>query len=157
MRNKKFFSGFENILLFIVSIGFSLSPLLLAGLIINFGWREALWILAGVRGIGFSTAAFLFTRDDPESCNLVIDGIDNHLLEKSKNEVINSKTLKDAKRSPVYWIYALSLGMHAMFGTALVFHIVAIFSEVGRGSQEAYNYFSRLLFLVRLLTSVQVG
>ena len=124
-----------------VSIGFSLSPLLLAGLIINFGWREALWILAGVGGIGFSTAAFLFTRDDPESCNLVIDGIDNHLLEKSKNEVINSKTLKDAKRSPVYWIYALSLGMHAMFGTALVFHIVAIFSEVGRGSQEAYNYF----------------
>tara|TARA_A100001037_G_scaffold10172_1_gene9897 strand:+ start:12175 stop:13476 length:1302 start_codon:yes stop_codon:yes gene_type:complete len=124
-----------------VSIGFSLSPLLLAGLISDFGWREALWILAGVGGIGFSIAAFLFTRDNPESCNLVVDGIDNQLLEKSNKEIIKSKTLKDAKRSPVYWIYALSLGMHAMFGTALVFHIVAIFSEAGRGSQEAYNYF----------------
>ena len=31
--------------------------------------------------------------------------------------------------------------MHAMFGTALVFHIVAIFGEAGRGSEEAFNYF----------------
>ena len=124
-----------------VSIGFSLSPIILAGLISAFGWREALCILAGVGGIGFSLVAFLFTRDDPASCNLMIDGIDNHLVEKSKQEVSKSKTLKYVKRSPIYWIYALSLGMHAMFGTAFVFHIVAIFGEAGRGSEEAFNYF----------------
>ena len=124
-----------------VSIGFSLSPLMLAGLISTFGWREALCILAGVGGIGFSLLAFLFARDNPASCDLMVDGIANDLVEKSKPEVSKSHTLKYAKRSPIYWIYSLSLGMHAMFGTALVFHIVAIFGEAGRGSEEAFNYF----------------
>ena len=31
--------------------------------------------------------------------------------------------------------------MHALFGTALVFHIVSIFEEVGRGRAEAFSYF----------------
>jgi cyanate permease len=31
--------------------------------------------------------------------------------------------------------------MHAMFGTALTFHIVSIFAEAGRDSVEAFGYF----------------
>jgi cyanate permease len=31
--------------------------------------------------------------------------------------------------------------MHALFGTAVTFHIVAIFSEAGRGRDEAFAYF----------------
>jgi MFS family permease len=35
----------------------------------------------------------------------------------------------------------LSLSIHALFGTALVFHIVSIFDEVGKGRAEAFSYF----------------
>jgi len=31
--------------------------------------------------------------------------------------------------------------MHALFGTAIVFHIVSIFEEVGKGKAEAFSYF----------------
>ena len=63
------------------------------------------------------------------------DGDDRHLYEAP------SQTLAEARRSPVFWIYSMSLAMHAMFGTALTFHVVAIFAESGRGRDEAFGYF----------------
>ncbi|MDZ7686289.1 MAG: hypothetical protein U5O39_15890 [Gammaproteobacteria bacterium] len=41
----------------------------------------------------------------------------------------------------MFWIYSLSLAMHSLFGTALTFHIVSIFGEVGRSRDEAFGYF----------------
>ena len=123
-----------------VSFGFSLAPLVLAWLITDFGWRGALWFLAGIVGIGFSLLALVFVRDSPESCGLVADGV----ISESDIRVVTavpSKTLHDARRSPVFWIYSFSLGMHAMFGTALTFHVVSIFAEAGRGREEAFGYF----------------
>jgi len=123
-----------------VSFGFSLAPLVLAWLITDFGWRGALWFLAGIVGIGFSLLALVFVRDSPESCGLVADGV----ISESELHVVTavpSKTLHDARRSPVFWIYSFSLGMHAMFGTALTFHVVSIFAEAGRGREEAFGYF----------------
>ncbi|MFT4874554.1 MAG: OFA family oxalate/formate antiporter-like MFS transporter, partial [Congregibacter sp.] len=42
---------------------------------------------------------------------------------------------------PIFWIYALSLGMHALFGTALTFHVVAVFAESGLSAETAFGYF----------------
>jgi MFS family permease len=137
VRRRGLVSGVRGVF---VSIGFSIAPLVLAWLIMDFGWREALWILAAVVGIGFSTLALLFVRDNPESCGLAADGV----VADSDLQVITevpSKTLRGARRSPIFWIYSLSLGMHAMFGTALTFHIVSIFEEAGRGRDEAFGYF----------------
>ncbi len=123
-----------------VSFGFSLAPLLLAWLITEFGWRGALWFLAAIGGLGFSILALVFVRDSPESCGMVADGGVEELDIGVLTEV-PSRTLREARRSPIFWIYSLSLGMHAMFGTALTFHIVSIFSEAGRGREEAFGYF----------------
>ena len=41
----------------------------------------------------------------------------------------------------MFWIFSLSLSMHSLFGTAMTFHIVSIFSESGRGSGEAFGVF----------------
>ncbi|MFP6805594.1 MAG: MFS transporter [Pseudomonadales bacterium] len=123
-----------------VSFGFSIAPLVLAWLIVDFGWRGALWFLAALGGIGFSLLAFVFVRDNPESCGLAADGTAS-VSELAAMIDVPSKTLREARRSPVFWIYSFSLGMHAMFGTALTFHIVSVFSEAGRGREEAFGYF----------------
>jgi MFS transporter, OFA family, oxalate/formate antiporter len=137
VRRRGLVSGIRGVF---VSIGFSIAPLVLAWLIIQFGWREALWFLAVVVGLGFSLLALVFVRDNPESCGLVADGLsvdsDLHVVTD-----VPSKSLREARRSPVFWIYSMSLGMHAMFGTALTFHIVSIFEEAGRGREEAFGYF----------------
>jgi len=124
-----------------ISIGFSLAPLLLGWMILTYGWREALWIMAvGVGGI-FAGLALVFVRDNPASCGLRADGGSQH--DSTGSEVLegSSRTLDEARRTGVFWIYSLSLGMHALFGTALTFHIVSIFAEAGRDRSEAFGYF----------------
>jgi len=137
IKKRGLVGGIRNIF---VSLGFSLSPLFLAGLITFFGWKESLWIIALFGGVGFSFFAFIFIRDTPESCGLRADGVDINSSEELPIEK-SSKTLKEVKNNPIFWIYSLSLSMHALFGTALVFHIVSIFEEVGRGRAEAFSYF----------------
>jgi OFA family oxalate/formate antiporter-like MFS transporter len=95
-----------------------------------------------VVGILFSTLALVFVRDNPASIGLKPDG--GQLKEGSEHVAFGeseNKTLDQARRDPVFWIYSCSLGMHAMFGTALTFHIVSIFEEAGRGKAEAFAYF----------------
>jgi cyanate permease len=123
-----------------VSLGFSIAPLFLAGLISLYGWRESLWILAALGGFGFSLMAFIFIRDNPQSCGMRADGVDSESQEEIQEEA-ESVTLYLVKRNPIFWIYSLSLSMHALFGTAIVFHIVSIFEEVGKGKAEAFSYF----------------
>jgi OFA family oxalate/formate antiporter-like MFS transporter len=123
-----------------VSLGFSIAPLFLAGLISLYGWRESLWILAALGGFGFSLMAFIFIRDNPQSCGMRADGVDSESQEEIQEEA-ESVQLYLVKRNPIFWIYSLSLSMHALFGTAIVFHIVSIFEEVGKGKAEAFSYF----------------
>ena len=138
IKRRGLVSGVRGVFL---SLGFSLAPLLLGWMILTFGWRESLWIMAVVVGIGFSLTSFVFVRDTPASCGLRPDGglLDDAGAVEVKD--IPSVALREARRSPVFWIYCGSLGMHAMFGTALTFHIVSIFAEAGRDSTEAFGYF----------------
>ena len=122
-----------------VSIGFSLAPLLLAWLIAIFGWREALWVLAAIVGLIFPVLTYLFLRDSPASVGLVADG--NGSSGNATLQEAPSKTLQEARRSPILWLYTSSLAIHALFGTALTFHVVSIFSEASRDASEAFGYF----------------
>ncbi len=122
-----------------VSLGFSIAPVILALLIDGFGWRGALWFMAGVVGIGFALLALLTIRDSPQVCGLRPDG---HAPSQSDTApASHHHTLAEVRRNPVFWMYSLALSMHAMFGTAVTFHIVAIFAEAGRDRTEAFGYF----------------
>lgn len=123
-----------------VSLGFSLAPLLLGWLIVAFGWRGALMLMGVVVGIVFSSLALVFVRDNPRSCGVLPDGIGGEPHEDPVVEM-PSRTIHEARRDPVFWIYSMSLAMHALFGTALTFHVVSIFEEAGRGRAEAFGYF----------------
>ena len=57
-----------------VSCGFSAAPLLLTFFIDGLGWRGAWLSLAALVGLGMGTIGWLFYRDNPEECGLVMDG-----------------------------------------------------------------------------------
>ncbi len=122
------------------SFGFSLAPLGIAMLIAWFGWRGALWSMALTVGVVFAVLALIFVRDNPASVGLLPDGGEPSEDHEPPEEA-PSQSLAEAKRSPVFWIYSLSLAMHAMFGTALTFHVVAIFAEAGLSRDVAFGYF----------------
>jgi OFA family oxalate/formate antiporter-like MFS transporter len=122
-----------------VSLGFSLAPLGLAWLIGVSGWREALALLALSCAV-FAVAAYLLLRDNPASCGVHADG-HSQANQVSGVATQESATFDQAKQNPVFWIYSLSLAMHALFGTAVTFHIVSIFAQSGRSATEAFAYF----------------
>ncbi len=122
------------------SFGFSLAPLGIAMLITFFGWRGALWSMALAVGVVFALLALIFVRDNPASCGLLPDGGEPSDDYEAPKEA-PSMTLAEAQRTPVFWIYAMSLAMHALFGTALTFHVVAIFAEAGLSRDVAFGYF----------------
>ncbi len=137
VRRRGLVSGVRSVF---VSFGFSLAPLGIAMLIAFFDWRGALWFMAVLVGLVFAALALVFIRDNPASCGLLPDGgepSDDYIAPQEAP----SLTLQEARRSPVFWIYAFSLGMHALFGTALTFHVVAIFAEAGLSRDVAFGYF----------------
>ncbi len=125
-----------------VSLGFSIAPVVLALLIDTYGWRGALWFMAAVVGVGFAAFALVTVRDHPKICGLEPDGRNVADATQTSNKAAQTHfTLAEARRNPVFWMYALALSMHAMFGTAVTFHIAAIFEEAGRSRVEAFAYF----------------
>ncbi len=125
-----------------VSLGFSIAPLLLAMMIAYFGWRGALWVMAAAVGLGFALLALISVRDKPGVCGLLPDGVVLHGAEPEANAMeLPERGVGEARRDPVFWLYASALSMHALFGTAVTFHIVAIFAQAGRDQVEAFGYF----------------
>ena len=123
-----------------VSLGFSLAPPVLAALIVVFGWQGALLVLAATCGVAFAALALVLARDAPEPCGLRPDG-DAPASADEAPPVIGGASLDAARRSPVFWVYCLGLAMHAMFGTAITFHVVSVFAQAGRDAGEAFGYF----------------
>lgn len=123
-----------------VSLGFSMAPLLLAWLIGAAGWRGGLWLLAGMVGL-FALLVLVAVRDTPESCGLHPDGLTAPDPHRAAVGAVRSVTVEEARRTAVFWIYAAALGMHALFGTAVTFHVVDIFARAGRDAVEAFGYF----------------
>ncbi|MGR8947818.1 MAG: MFS transporter [Gammaproteobacteria bacterium] len=138
-KRRGFVAGLRGVF---VSLGFSISPLVIAWMIAEFDWRTTLYMLAATIGVGFALIALIFLRDSPESCGMRPDGLagDDEQDELSRPR-ISGKTLAHARSTSRFWTYALALGLYGLFITAITFHIAAIFTEAGRTSTEAFRYF----------------
>ena len=90
--------------------------------------------------MAFAALALLLLRDSPESCGVEVDGGAAAGAGSTHRDEL-AVPLRDARRTLVFWIYALALAMHALFGTALTFHVVDIFGEAERSASEAFAYF----------------
>ncbi len=124
-----------------VSFGFSISPLLIDGLIELNGWQGAWRAMAAILLIVL-VLVLLFFKDNPEKYGLEIDG-GNQTVAKRKavqaSEV--NFTLPEAVRTRSFWMYSLILSFQAFFVTGFTFHVVSIFEQAGYEKQEAISIF----------------
>ncbi len=125
-----------------ISFGFSYAPRLFNQMIDNKGWRGA-WLQMGlILGIAFVFFALVFFRDNARDCGLQPDG-KLKTKQKSKNTqaTIKQFTLKEALHQYSFWVFNLTFALHALFITALTFHIVSLFGEAGWDSSKAISVF----------------
>jgi MFS transporter, OFA family, oxalate/formate antiporter len=149
-----------------ISLGFSAAPGLIDSLIRSAGWRES-WRLMALALLGMALLILLLYRDKPSDVGQFPDGnlikkssIPGNDEEKKDSEgggkdrkrffprlpIIASLpaedfTLKEARRTPVFWLVALSISMASLLVTAATFHVVSIFEEAGISRAKAVILF----------------
>ena len=125
-----------------VSLGFSLSPLLINVLIDHGGWEYA-WQFLAFGIFVMSIFVWQFYRNKPEDHGLVPDGfLKNESAigsKKIKEEV--SFTLSEVTKTRSFWMYGLILAFNAFFVTGFSFHIVSIFGTIGVEKSAAVAVF----------------
>lgn len=126
----------------VVSLVFSISPLLFDLMIRRFNWRGA-WVIIGIMMMTvFAGFIFLFFRDNPESCGLTADGSEFSKNRQIEEEESISWTLHQVKKTFTFWIFNLGTAMYSLYITAITFHVVSIFESFGYGRTEAISIFS---------------
>jgi MFS family permease len=129
----------------ITAFGFAYAPKPFNSLINSFGWDGAWKILGFAALFIFPFFIMLFYRDNPEICLLRPDGESETKPGKDKEFVKESVgsdiTLKEAKKTAVFWIAILIVAIWALYNTAITFHIVSIFALKGMNSATAVSIF----------------
>ncbi|MBE0537813.1 MAG: MFS transporter [Phycisphaerae bacterium] len=119
-----------------VTFAFSAAPLLLNLLIDGFGWRRACVVLAAAIGGGMSLIAWVFYRDNPEQCGMVMDGVtDPEWLDrkaKRATEIRREFTRPEAMRTLTFWAFSLGLSTYGLVITGVTFHLTSLGEEMGR-------------------------
>jgi len=128
-----------------VSFAFNSSPMLLNNMVQTIGWTNTYFTLAATIGLGISAINWLFFRDNPEQCGLVMDGVSQtkeHRKIAQKFPVIYKQfTRKDALRTLAFWSFSLGTATNALIVTAIVFHITDIGKEFNLSRDQSYQFF----------------
>lgn len=134
----------------VASLGASMAmgvfPLITLAIIDGVGWRRAYVVLGIIVLTTILPAAAAFLRDRPEDFGLIPDGgsVDSDEVQPTIEE---HWRLKEAVRTPAFWIISLSIIMISAIGTGLMFHQISIFDSAGLDAQlAAANYFPIALF-----------
>ncbi len=148
--------GFANAILgAFTSLGFSISPAILQGIIDNNGWKGA-WIgLALTVGVIFSVFAFFVFRDNPEDAGLIPDGKKIRVKKgKLKTTSERNYTLREAIGTYSFWIFNLNLTMFAIYFTAITFHIESVFKYAGYSNDVAVSIFPPASIIALIFTFI---
>jgi MFS family permease len=128
-----------------VAVGFNSSPLFLNVLVMHLGWQTASLLLAICVGIGMSLIGWVFFRDNPEQCNLQMDGeLSEEKIKKLSAQVPETKkefTRSEASRTLSFWAFTLGIAMVGLIITAVTFHITSIGAEKGLDRNQSYQVF----------------
>ena len=129
----------------LMGLGFSLSiaahPPIAQWLIDQLGWRSA-WFWFGIATwVLMVPAVLLLVESKPENVGLVPDGEeapnDRSEAPDGSQAADVGLTVKQALRTPAFWIIAFSLATFTMLVTGLFFHQVSIFQTAGISPQMA--------------------
>ncbi|MFI1744014.1 MFS transporter [Thalassobellus sediminis] len=124
-----------------VSLGFSVSPILISKLIDNNGWEMSWQILAFCLFV-FSICIIQFYRNRPEDFNLKPDGnIKSVKTITTKEKVEKNFTLIEAKTTRAFWMISLTLAFNSFFITGFTFHVVSVFASQDYSKSQAIAIF----------------
>jgi MFS family permease len=147
----QWFSKKRGFALSLMALGFSASiavhPPLAQWLIDQAGWREA-WLWLGLITWLLLPLIAIFVQNRPEDLELMPDGSDADRRTaadptgRAAQAADIGLTVKQALRTPAFWIIALSFATFSMLVTGLFFHQVAIYSNRGISPQAASRLFS---------------
>ena len=124
-----------------LAVSLLLFPALAQFLIDQFGWRGA-WVAFGLLAwVIMLPVSWLFYRDRPESYGLQPDG--DHVEPSQATRLVNHEdwTLAEARRTGVFWLFAVSLAALTMIMAGLVFHQSSLFAERGLARETAIHAF----------------
>ncbi|PKQ63852.1 hypothetical protein BZG02_07480 [Labilibaculum filiforme] len=138
----------------IQSFGFAVSPLFIALIITRFDWSTAYQALA-ILTVLFIIFAYFLYRDNPEECGLIPDGkmIETKVESLPTFQSKKQYTLKEARSTWVFWVFALSLCFNAFFITGFTFNIISIFESCGFSEQKALSVFIPVS-IISIITAV---
>ena len=137
-RRRGMVSGISGIF---VAFSFSGAPLFMNIIIEDYGYSGSMILMAIIFGFGMAFIGWLFFRDKPEDCGLLMDGDKITSLDTTNLFTEPETTLKEALRTYNFWIFCLGLCSAAVIVTGLTFHISSIGALAGLSRMEAYGLF----------------
>jgi MFS family permease len=108
-------------------------------LIATYGWRAALFILAGVLVAIVAPVNFLFQRQRPEEMNLKPDfgQVTKNVIHEVKAKTADGPTLRQALRDWRFWSFAVGVLAGAIPLHMVLIHQVAAVSDAGFSKDSA--------------------
>jgi len=137
-RRRGMVSGISGIF---VAFSFSGAPLFMNIIIEDYGYPGSMILMAIIFGFGMAFIGWLFFRDKPEDCGLLMDGDKITSLDTTNLFPEPETTLKEALRTYNFWIFCLGLCSAAVIVTGFTFHISSIGALAGLSRMEAYGLF----------------
>ena len=142
----------------LMGLGFSLSmavhPLLSQWLIDSMGWRQS-WVALGVvTWVLLIIPVLILSVNRPEDIGLKPDGVNRTtIIDCNQQDIVAESltglTLKQALRTPAFYILSSGMGLFSMLVTSLHFFQVSIFINQGLNTQIAAS-----AFLISAITMV---
>ncbi|MBI1320489.1 MAG: MFS transporter [Candidatus Hydrogenedens sp.] len=128
-----------------ISFGFTNAPFLLHAIVVEQGWRFALYSLAVSTGLLMAAFGWIFYRDNPQECGLVPDGVDDpewhEKMSARTPDVRHEFERGEALRTAAFWAPTLALSLHGLQFTAFTFHTTDMGVELGLPADNVYRLF----------------
>lgn len=118
------------------ALGIGLFPLLIEGLIGQFGWRWAYRLLGGLVAVTILPMGILIFRDPPERYGLQPDGV-RRKGDRTPRPSEAHYTLGQARSTATFWLFCAGNFCVASLGTGLLFHHYSIMATAGVGREVA--------------------
>lgn len=142
VRRRGFISGVSGSAFSLLGVG--AFPNLIHALIPRYGWRSTYQLLGALLIVLMAPLGYIFFRRRPEVYGLQPDNgppvqRGEETADSSSDE--ESWTLKEALRTPPFWVASAGLALLALLVTALFFHMVSIFDDNGLSAAMAASVY----------------
>ncbi len=144
----------------IISSGFSVSmaviPPFFLYLINLKGWRAAYTWLGFLVWLIMLPLLLLIFKNNPEEVGQILDGgpVEKKEIFSQQGSSLYSFTVKEARKTPAYWILLINSALWAMIVTAVFFNLLSIFDSLGISPGVAaatYTTYAAASLLTQLL------